>query len=173
MRAYWRGVKAIGWKGPRPLDLVGFMSVVMGAASDTNPQDHLQESNYAIIAADYMNFSSRLGYHFTTIDAYFGTPDDSYVSLTFYGGGADLSRRIRRVLFLQKVLQYLDFRAELKGDSLTARLDGCDLDTLEEKLEVLGRLIMVSKQMDVIMEADVLVDQFYREFISSGYNLHL
>ena len=173
MRAYWRGVKAIGWKGPRPLDLVGFMSVVMGAASDTNPQDHLQESNYAIIAADYMNFSSRLGYHFTTIDAYFGTLDDSYVSLTFYGGGADLSRRIRRVLFLQKVLQYLDFRVELKGDSLTARLDGCDLDTLEEKLEVLGRLIMVSKQMDVIMEADALVEQFYREFISSGYNLHL
>ncbi|MEW6387687.1 MAG: PEP/pyruvate-binding domain-containing protein [Thermodesulfobacteriota bacterium] len=173
MLAYWRGVKAIGWKGPRPLDLAGFISVVMGAASDTNPQDRLQEDNYAIIAADYMNFSSRLGYHFTTIDAYFGTLDDSYVSLTFYGGGADLSRRIRRVLFLQKVLQYLDFRVELKGDSLTARLDGCDLDTLEEKLEVLGRLIMVSKQLDVIMEADALVDQYYQEFISSGYNLHL
>jgi pyruvate,water dikinase len=173
MVAYWRGVSAIGWKGPKPVDLAGFMSVVMGSATGTNVQERLKERNYAIIAADYMNFSSRLGYHFATIDSYLGTPEESYVSLTFYGGGAELTRRIRRIHFLTKVLRHLDFRVELKGDSLSARLDGYDAGTLEEKLEVLGRLIMVSKQLDMTMEADDLVEHYYQEFITEGYNLNI
>ena len=173
MQAYWRGVAAIGWKGPKPLDLAGFMSVVMGSASDVGAQDRLQEDNFAILAEDYLNFSSRLGYHFTTIDAYLGTPEDSYVTLVFYGGGADLTRRVRRVLFLAKVLQHLDFRVELKGDSLTARLDACEVETIKEKLEVLGRLIMVSKQLDVTMQDDALIDRYYHEFINSGYDLNI
>ncbi len=171
LAAYWRGMAAIGWRGPKPLDLAGFMSVVMGGASDTQAMDRLQEDNYAIIAADYLNFSSRLGYHFTTVDAYFGEPEQSYVSLVFYGGGADLPRRFRRVLFLARVLEHLEFRVEVKGDSLTARLDGVDLDFLEARLEILGRLIMASKQLDVTMEDDRLIDQYYQEFIQSGYRL--
>jgi pyruvate,water dikinase len=167
MQAYWRGVSAIGWKGPKPLDLAGFMSVVMGAATDTNPQDRLEEDNYALIAADYLNFSSRLGYHFTTVDAYFGTPEDSYISLTFYGGGADLSRRVRRVEFLSRVLQHLDFRVEPKGDALTARLDGVPPGLLAEKLEILGRLIMVAKQLDVTMDSDAVVERYTQEFLAT------
>jgi pyruvate,water dikinase len=173
MVAYWRGVSAIGWKGPKPLDLAGFMSVIMGSATGPNVQERLIEKNYAIIAADYLNFSSRLGYHFATIDAYLGTLEDSYVTFTFYGGGAELTRRIRRVQFMSKVLQYLDFRVELKGDSLTARLDGYDPSILEEKLEVLGRLIMVSKQLDVTMETDALVEHYYQEFVHGGYDLRI
>jgi len=171
MQAYWRGMAAIGWQGPRPLDLAGFMSVVMGAASDTQAMDRLQEDNYAILAADYLNFSSRLGYHFTTVDAYFGEPEQSYITLVFYGGGADLSRRVRRARFLARVLTHLDFRVEVKGDSLTARLDGVDLPVLEERLEILGRLIMASKQLDVTMADDSLVEEYFEEFISSGYRL--
>jgi pyruvate,water dikinase len=171
MQAYWRGVAAIGWQGPRPLDLAGFMSVVMGTASDTQAMDRLQEDNYAILAADYLNFSSRLGYHFTTVDAYFGEPEQSYVTLVFYGGGADVSRRVRRAQFLARVLTHLDFRVEVKGDSLTARLDGVGQEVLEERLEVLGRLIMASKQLDVAMADDSLIEQYFEEFINSGYRL--
>jgi pyruvate,water dikinase len=171
--AYWRGVSAIGWKGPKPVGLAGFMSVVMGSATGENVQERLLEKNYAIVAADYMNFSSRLGYHFATIDAYLGSPEESYVSLTFYGGGAELTRRIRRIRFLTKVLRHLDFRVELKGDSLSARLDGYDAAALEEKLEVLGRLIMVSKQLDVTMESEDLVERYYQEFVTEGYDLRI
>jgi pyruvate,water dikinase len=167
MQAYWRGMCAVGWKGPKPLDLAGFISVVMGAASDTNPMDRLQEENYALIAADYLNFSSRLGYHFTTVEAFFGSPDDSYITLVFYGGGADLSRRVRRVEFLRRVLEHLEFRVETKGDSITARLDGKGPELLAEKLELLGRLIMVSKQLDITMDHDALVESYYQEFITT------
>ncbi len=165
--AYWRGVEAIGWRGAKPLDLVSFISVVMGGASDTQAQDRLQEDNYVIAAADYMNFATRLGYHFTTIESFLGAPEESYITLVYYGGGADLTRRVRRVLFMAKVLQQLDFRVELKGDSLTARMDGHDLETMEDRLEVLGRLIMVSKQLDMTMDSDARIEDYYQRFMAS------
>jgi pyruvate,water dikinase len=167
MRAYWQGVSAVGWQGPRPVDLAGFMSVVMSTATDTNVQERLHEKNFAIITNDYMNLSNRLGFHFATIEAFMGAPGDSYVSFTFYGGGAELPRRMRRVRFLTRVLQDLDFRVEPKEDSITARLDGYDADTLEEKLEVLGRLMMVSKQLDMVMLSEDAVEQYYRDFSES------
>lgn len=171
MQAYWRGMAAIGWQGPRPLDLAGFMSVVMGAASDAQARDRLQEDSYAILAADYLNISSRLGYHFTTVDAHLGEPEQSYITLVFYGGGADLSRRVRRTRFLARVLSHLDFRVEVKGDSLTARLDGVSQQVLEERLEILGRLIMASKQLDITMADDSYIERYFEEFVSSGYRL--
>jgi pyruvate, water dikinase len=168
MQAYWRGVSAVGWQGPRPVDLAGFMSVVMSTATDTNIQERLHEKNFAIITNDYMNLSNRLGFHFATIEAFMGAPGESYVSFTFYGGGAELPRRMRRVRFLTRVLQDLDFRVEPKEDSITARVDGYDADALEEKLEILGRLMMVSKQLDMVMLSEDAVDHYYRDF-SAGH----
>jgi pyruvate,water dikinase len=97
-------------------------------------------------------------------------PGESYVSFTFYGGGAELPRRMRRVRFLAKVLRHLDFRVELKEDSITARIDGFDAPVLEERLEQLGRLMMVSKQLDMVMLSEEAVEQHYQEFLSQHYN---
>ncbi len=166
MLAYWRGVTAVGWTGPKPVDLAGFMSVVMSTATDSGARDRLHEKNFAIITDDYLNLSNRLGFHFATIEAFLGAPGESYVSFTFYGGGAELPRRMRRVRFLAKVLEHLDFRVELKEDSITARIDGFDAPALEAKLELLGRLMMVSKQLDMIMLSDEAVAQHYQEFMA-------
>ncbi len=164
MLAYWRGVSAVGWQGPKPVDLAGFMSVVMSTATDTNITERLHERNFAIITNDYMNLSNRLGFHFATIEAFQGAPEESYVSFTFYGGGAELPRRMRRVRFLTRVLEDLGFRVEPKEDSITARIDGYDADVLDEKLEVLGRLMMVSKQLDMVMLSEDAVEQYYLDF---------
>jgi len=169
--AYWRGVMSVGWTGAKPLDLTGFLSVVMSAATDKSMLDRLHEKNFAIISHDYMNLSNRLGFHFATIEAFLGAPEASYVSLVFHGGGAEITRRMRRVRFLGRVLQHLDFRVDMKEDSITARIDGYDASVLEEKLEVLGRLMMASKQLDMVMLADEAVDQFYQEFVTGGYTL--
>jgi pyruvate,water dikinase len=167
--AYWRGVSEVGWTGPKPVDLAGFMSVVLSTAMDTNARERLYEKNFAIITDDYLNLSNRLGFHFATIEAFLGEPTESYVSFTFYGGGAELPRRIRRARFLARVLESHDFRVELKEDSITARIDGYDAEALEERLTMLGRLMMVSKQMDMVMLSEDAVEQFYNEFITSGY----
>jgi pyruvate,water dikinase len=171
MLAYWKGVTAVGWKGPKPVDLAGFLSVVMSAATDTNVREKLHEKNFAIITDDYLNLSNRLGFHFATIEAFLGTPENSYISFTFYGGGAELTRRMRRVRFLTLVLQHLDFRVELKEDSITARADQAEPAVLEQKLEILGRLMMVAKQLDMVMLSDDEADRCYQEFITGGYNL--
>jgi pyruvate, water dikinase len=168
MLAYWRGVSAVGWTGPKPVDLAGFMSVVMSTATDTNIQERLHEKNFAIITNDYMNLSNRLGFHFATIEAFLGAPEESYVSFTFYGGGAELPRRMRRVRFLTRVLEDLEFRVEPKEDSITARIGGYPPEVLEEKLEVLGRLMMVSKQLDMVMISEDAVEQYYHDF-SEGH----
>jgi pyruvate,water dikinase len=78
---------------------------------------------------------------------------------------------MRRVRFLSLVLQHLNFRVEAKEDSLTARADGLGSAALEEKLEILGRLMMVSKQLDMVMLSDDEAERYYQEFITSGYNL--
>jgi pyruvate,water dikinase len=169
--AYWRGVQAVGWTGPKPLDLPGFLSVVMSTATDPKAMERLHEKNFAIISHDYMNLSNRLGFHFATIESFLGELEESYVSLVFHGGGAELTRRMRRVRFLGRVLQHLDFRVEMKEDSITARIDGYEAQVLEEKLEILGRLMMASKQLDMVMLADEAVDRFYQEFVAGGYTL--
>ncbi len=170
MLAYWRGVSAVGWTGPKPVDLAGFMSVVMSTATDTSARERLYEKNFAIITDDYLNLSNRLGFHFATIESFLGQPGESYISFTFYGGGAELPRRMRRVRFLAKVLRSLDFRVELKEDSITARIDGFDAPALEEKLEILGRLMMVSKQLDMVMLSEEAVEQYYQDFIAGHVN---
>ena len=170
MLAYWRGVSAVGWTGPKPVDLAGFMSVVMSTATDTSARERLYEKNFAIITDDYLNLSNRLGFHFATIESFLGQPGESYISFTFYGGGAELPRRMRRVRFLAKVLGSLDFRVELKEDSITARIDGFDAPALEEKLEILGRLMMVSKQLDMVMLSEEAVEQYYQDFIAGHVN---
>jgi pyruvate,water dikinase len=93
------------------------------------------------------------------------------VTLVFHGGGAELERRRRRVRFLARVLEHLDFRVELKEDSITARLNGFEAPVLEEKLEILGRLMMASKQLDMVMLSEDAVEQYFEEFVSGGYNL--
>ena len=62
-----------------------------------------------------MNLSNRLGFHFATIEAFLGAPGESYVSFTFYGGGAELPRRMRRVRFLTRVLEASGFPGGTQG----------------------------------------------------------
>ncbi|MFH0811160.1 MAG: PEP/pyruvate-binding domain-containing protein [Pseudomonadota bacterium] len=169
--AYWRGVRAVGWKGPQPVNFRGFLSVVLSASAGTNIRERLKETNYALVAAAYMNLSNRVGFHFAVIDSYLNDETDSHVSLTFYGGGAELARRVRRVEFLACVLRHLGFRVDLKEDALAARMEGYGPKSLEERLEILGRLMMVSKQMDMVMSSDAMAEHYAEEFIKGGYRL--
>ena len=45
-------------------------------------------------------------------------------------------------------------------------------DASVNALEILGRLMMVTKQMDMIMLSDEAVDHYYQEFLELGYNLN-
>lgn len=58
---------------------------------------------------------------------------------------------------------------ELKEDAITARADAMEPAALEGKLEILGRLMMLSKQLDMEMLDDEAADRCCQEFITGGH----
>ncbi len=85
-------------RGPRPVDLGGFLSVVREQMlSPEHMTERFGDRSYAIISDKYLNFSSRIGYHYSVLDTYCGdTVNKNYVTFAFKGGAADYVRRNRR-----------------------------------------------------------------------------
>jgi hypothetical protein len=68
-----------------------------------------------------MNFSIRLGYHFSQVEAWVGDQlNDNYVRFFFKGGGAVRDRRLRRVRLISEILARLDFRVQVADDVVRA-----------------------------------------------------
>jgi pyruvate,water dikinase len=117
-----------------------------------------------------MNFSTKAGYHFSTLDVYCGhSQNKNYIHFRFAGGGAAEDRRLRRVRFLANVLSHLDFRIQLRGDHLSARLEKYDQDFLRTRLADLGRLTMCSRQLDMLMDSEDSPHYFAQMFLKSKF----
>ena len=173
MRALWKGIThpKVHWTGMVEVDLKGFASVMLNTLSDSGRYGTpLGEKSYAIISKEYMNFSSRLAYHFSTIDAYCSdVKNNNYVSFQFMGGGSSAERRSRRARFIGGVLKNLDFEVEMKGDWLRARLGKYACRNMEEKLDYLGRLMCCARQLDMAMYSNNVVDWYVQAFMKGNY----
>ena len=170
MIAVWEGMTAMPWKGPPPVDTKGFLSIMFGATMDPSMDPSVRkrfaDKNYIIISKHFCNLNSRLGFHFSTTEAYVGdNPNENYVSFVFKGGAADEDRRIRRVHFVGKLLRHFDFRTEIKEDALFARLEGHDQDYLKERLKVLGHIMTHTRQLDMVMFNEAMVNWYYQDML--------
>jgi pyruvate,water dikinase len=170
MQAIWEGITALPWKGPPPVDTKGFLSIMFGATMDPSIDPSVRkrfaDKNYIVISKHFCNLNSRLGFHFSTTEAYVGdNPNENYVSFIFKGGAADVERRVRRVQFVARLLERFDFRVEIKDDSLLARLTGHDQDYLKERLKVLGHVMTHTRQLDMVMYNDAMVKYYYEEML--------
>ncbi len=171
MLAIWEGINAVKWEGPPPVDTKGFMSILFEATIDTELEPSMQSSytdkNYLIISRDFCNVSSRFGFHFSTVEAYVtDLAKDNYISFNFKGGAADFDRKARRVEFIGRILERFGFRIELHGDAIFARIEGYEKKEMIERLKIMGYLLMHTRQIDMIMNNEVLVNEYYENFIN-------
>jgi pyruvate, water dikinase len=155
------------WPGPRPPDVNGFFGMIARTASI--PEEELNKMamrSYAIISGNYMNFSIRLGYHFSLVEAYAGEHmNDNYIKFFFKGGGAATDRRLRRVRLISEILRKMDFRVKVTSDVIDAMLTKYRQEDIEERLEVMGKLTAYTKQLDMVMYNDAVTDMFIDDFV--------
>jgi pyruvate,water dikinase len=170
MRALWKGIShpGITWAGPVPVSVGGFLHVL--AQTAIRPPERFWDKTYAIVAANYVNYSCRLGFHFATVDSFCGPiAADNFINFAFKGGAADELRRIRRAKLIAMVLERMGFELEVIKDVVRARFRKRSLEETEERLDILGRLMAYVRQMDMLMSDDSKITLLAERFLSGHY----
>lgn len=160
--------------GPRPINIGGFFSVMTRQMLEPPnlAMERFGDRSYAIISDRYMNFSSRIGYHYSVLDSYCGqTRAKNYINFQFKGGAADDIRRSRRARMIERVLSSLGFLSSSTGDRVTARIAKQSAEVLTEKLDRVGRLLIFTRQMDMLMHSDAIVEDMIDAFLKGNYQL--
>jgi pyruvate,water dikinase len=159
--------------GARPLDLGGFASVVFEHALSSPEQERsFRDPSYALVSDRYLNYTARVGYHFSIVDAYGGeTTNKNYIHLLFRGGAADSVRRGRRARAIAGILKEWGFSVEVVGDSTNGRIHKLPREEVVRLLDHIGRLLQFMRQMDVAMTSDAAVAQVKEAFLREDYSL--
>jgi pyruvate,water dikinase len=159
--------------GPRPIDLRGFFSVMMRHAS-TSPEEEstFRDPCYAMISDNYLNYTARVGYHFSVVDTYCSSSTNkNYISLLFGGGAADYVRRSRRARAIAYILKEHGFSVRLTNDLVNARLGKAPRDVTVNQLKMIGSLLQFFRQMDAAMASDETVQVMQDAFFRGDYDL--
>jgi len=165
--------KDLDTRDPKPVNFSGFLSVMQEQMlSPGHVGDRFGDRSYAIIADKYLNFSSRVGYHYSVVDAYCGeTINKNYISFSFKGGAADDIKRNRRVRAIALILKSFDFTVDVKEDKVDARFQKYPCPLIQDRLDILGRLLLFTRQMDMLMTTEDSVKQVADNFIAGNYKL--
>ncbi|MGA9822558.1 MAG: PEP-utilizing enzyme, partial [Desulfobaccales bacterium] len=163
----------VSWSGQVAQDMKGFISVFANTMYDINKGERgLGGKSFAIITDSYLNFNSRLGYHFGMVDAYISEErNDNYISFQFKGGAAAVDRRERRARLLKRILDDLGFKAQAKSDLVQGRLVKYSLLETEETLELAGLLIAFCRQLDLALSSDTVLERCLQAFKKEDYSL--
>jgi pyruvate,water dikinase len=160
--------------GPRSIDTKGLLDVVLRQAL-ANPQDDatLRDPCYAIISDRYVNLATRVGFHFSAVDAYCSdVANQNAVTFRFKGGAAGEVRRRRRVEAIALILRHSGFSTEVTGDLVNAKYRRRERADTLRALEMLGRLLQFMRQMDAAMASDQSVTSVADDFLSGRYGPH-
>jgi pyruvate,water dikinase len=159
--------------GPRAMDTKGFAELIMQQAL-SNPQQErtFQDPCYAIASDRYLNFTARVGYHFSALDSYCGnSATKNYVTFRFAGGAADAIRRGRRARAIAEILEASGFQIDLTADRVDAKIQKRSREEIGAALEMIGRMFQFVRQMDVAMSSDKTIAIIRDAFLSGNYRL--
>ena len=158
-------------KALRPVNLGGFLSVMSEQliAQPKAGADRFGEKSYAIISDKYLNFSSRVGYHYGVLDCYCGqTVNKNYITFSFSGGAADDVKRSRRARAIGRILTELGFTVDTVSDRVSGRFQKFAAPVIEEKLGHMGRLLQFTRQTDMLMVSEKSIDAMVTCFLSGA-----
>ena len=166
MRALWEGVLEEGWpQRPAPPDLKGFLSV-MGSNIERGNQPDFSESSYAFVSREYMLLNLRMGYHFATIEALVTPePAKNYIRMQYKEGGASADRRARRIALIEELVSRLGFENRSRGDFLDTFVAYQSPDQMIRRLKILGRINILTKQLDMALVNDAVARWYTDEFL--------
>lgn len=173
LRALWRGMTdpRLKWRMTRPVSVSGFLSAVVNYNYDEDVRVRaMGEPSYVFITADYMNLNSRVGYHFSTIDARVAGPVESnYASFRFVGGSTGVDQRSRRAILIQRVLSRHGFETDCRADLVNARVRHRPPEEMLEALVLVGLLTGFVNHLDMALTSDRLVTVFEEAFMAGRY----
>jgi pyruvate,water dikinase len=159
--------------GAKPMDLRGLLGIMMRHALESPEQARtFRDPCYALVSDRYLNYTARVGYHFSVVDTYCGlTPNKNYVSALFRGGAADYSRRVRRVRAIAEVLKHHGFAVSVEDDAVHARLSKRNQEETAAHLAMIGRVFQFFRQTDATMISEESVQIILKAFLEENYDL--
>lgn len=172
LTALWAGLNhpGVSWEGTMNIGTGSFASRLAATATAEFGEQPGGDS-YAIISADYLNFSIKFAYHYATIDALCGdSSSQNYISLQFSGGAGSYYGRSLRVQLMANILERLDFEVSIKGDLLEATFARYDGSDTAERLDLLGRLLASSKLLDMTLSNQEDIAFYCDEFFKGNYD---
>ncbi len=146
-------------------DIKGFAALLASTAAGADNAE-FREDSFVIVGREYLLASLRMGYHFSTIEAIASAePNKNYARIQFKGGGTLPDRRLRRVWLLTRVLEALGFEPQNRGDFLDARASYEPAPAILHKLRALGRLTIMTKQLDIALSNDAVAQWYANDFV--------
>lgn len=159
-------------RGPRPVNMRGFLSVMEQSliGANLNAGERFGDRSYAIVSDRYLNLSSRVGYHYAVLDSWAGsTINKNYIRFEFAGGAAGQVHRSRRARCIGLILGELGFTVDVWHDRIRARLQKYAKNEILTRLNQIGRLLIVTRQMDMLMVNDDAVHECAAAFLRGEY----
>jgi pyruvate,water dikinase len=173
MRALWKGMTdpRLNWTQPRPVSLRGFMSAVVDYNFDLDARLRpMGEPSYAFVDPEYLNLNSRIGYHFSTIDARIcDTIESNYASFRFVGGATGIVQRSRRALLIQRLLAARGFETDCRADLVNARIRHRPPAEMDEALFEVGLLMGYVNHLDMALVSDKVMQSYVDAFLEGDY----
>lgn len=172
-QAIWAGLSfpEMTWNRKAPTNLEGLASVVTSSFSEQpSAVRPLGGKSYILVGAEYMNLNARMAYHFTLVDACLSDAvDNNHIAFRFAGGGAARWRRDLRACFVEECLAHYGFQVDRRGDLVNAWFRKGTAEETAQKLDILGRLLACSSQLDMFMTDEDAMKGFVEKFLKGDY----
>ena len=176
-QALWQGLShpQVSWRREMPASLSDLASVMAGSlTSHAGSMRALGERSYLLVADEYLNLNSRLAYHFSLVDACLSeNPGNNYISFRFAGGGATRQRRNLRAGFIDACLTHYGFRVDRRGDLVNAWFKKAPAEETQASLDILGRLMACSSQLDMYMASPEVSKWYIEQFLAGNYGFRV